>query len=218
MKKLKFERYSRTILEARSIKPSARVWNELSDTLQTIPVKRRRPHFWPAAGLYLCFLGLHIYFQSTFDTRQPILIEPEFHSPVIKETIFKTTLTKRRDLVVVLKLPFDPIKNELTPTSLSSLQGKTVDSGFLRNLSTRLVSIEKDSLLQLETETLLELASQKLHNFQLKDSIRKLKGLELLIEAEAELYSEYQLKTKIIDFIRNGYSKLSIASYESNPK
>lgn len=147
-----------------------------------------------------------------------MLIEPEFHSPVIKETIFKTTLTKRRDLVVVLKLPFDPIKNELTPTSLSSLQGKTVDSGFLRNLSTRSISIEKDSLLQLETETLLELASQKLHNFQLKDSIRKLKGLELLIEAEAELYSEYQLKTKIIDFIRNGYSKLSIASYESNPK
>ena len=77
--------------------------------------------------------------------------------------------------------------------------------------------IFQDSLLQLETEALLEIAYENLKTSKLKNKIQKIKALELLVSVEEEIYSEIQLKTKIIDFIRSGYSKVSVATNENKP-
>jgi len=78
-------------------------------------------------------------------------------------------------------------------------------------------AINQDRLLQMETEALLDLAFQNLKTNRQKNAVQKLKALELLIAVEEELYSEIQLKTKIIDLIRSGYSKVRVATNETNP-
>lgn len=220
MKKHKLESQFKEKLALRRMHPSPEVWEQIDTALQA-KEKRGRLVFWYSlTAMVLVLLGLSLYFEnSSFTTL------PNTELPVVKEEkpnkIIPTAPTSidnpSREALRPVSVAFNPQNTtinafDLTPTVASLTQLTPLPMP----LAAKDESI-RDSLLQLETEALLEMAYKNIQIARDKKARQRLNALELLIAVEEELYSEIQLKTRIIDFIRDGYTKVSMNSNEINP-
>lgn len=222
MKEPKVEKQIKVLLEARRIKPSEGLWEHLEAELPTQSLGKRRAYriAFSLAGLLLLLLGLRFSFQELpkelpLPVQLPVVAEP---TPKLdRPGVTKSQPKNDRMALVPLQLPFRSkgIEFSFIPFSLA-LQAPS-DFTFLSTYKVDRKAINQDRLLQMETEALLDLAFQNLKTNREKNAVQKLKALELLIAVEEELYSEIQLKTKIIDLIRSGYSKVRVATNETNP-
>ena len=222
MKEPKVEKQMKALLEARRIKPSKGLWEQLENELPNQSSRKRKAYriAFSLAGLLLLLLGLRFSFQelpkeSPLPVQLPVAAEPtpKLDRPVVKKPKPKND----RMALVPLPLPFRSKGIEFSFIPSSSALYAPSDFAFFSTPKVDRKAINQDRLLQMETEALLDLAFQNLKTNREKDKVQKLKALELLIAVEEELYSEIQLKTKIIDLIRSGYSKVRVATNETNP-
>lgn len=222
MKEPKVENQMKVLLEARRIKPSKGLWKHLETELPTQSSRKRKAYriAFSLAGLLLLLLGLRFSFQelpkeSPLPVQLPVVAEPtpKLDRPVVTKPQPKND----RMALVPLPLPFRSKGIEFSFIPSSSALYTPSDFAFFSTPKVDRKAINQDRLLQMETEALLDLAFQNLKTNREKDKVQKLKALELLIAVEEELYSEIQLKTKIIDLIRSGYSKVRVATNETNP-
>lgn len=222
MKEPKVEKQMKALLEARRIKPSKGLWEHLENELPNQSSRKRKAYriAFSLAGLLLLLLGLRFSFQelpkeSPLPVQLPVAAEPtpKLDRPVVTKPKPKND----RMALVPLPLPFRSKGIEFSFIPSSSALYAPSDFAFFSTSKIDRKAINQDRLLQMETEALLDLAFQNLKTNREKDKVQKLKALELLIAVEEELYSEIQLKTKIIDLIRSGYSKVRVATNETNP-
>lgn len=219
MKKYTVEADFKKKLESRNIKPSKKVWKQLDAQLtdERPQGKRSFVYWYSIASLFIVLLGLSFYFnqlaQRTDTIIQPsVVIQPL--PKLEKPPLNKIVPEKKRIAQIPLRLSFK---------SKDVVLGNIADIPLTTSIEIKQLSITnknsayRDSLLQLETDALLEIAYQNLKTAKIKDASKKRKALELLLAVEEELYSEIQLKSKIIDFIQNSYSKATLASNETNP-
>ena len=78
------------------------------------------------------------------------------------------------------------------------------------------VELNQDSLLDLETEELIRIAYAKLDQYEKEKSRKREEALSLLFSIEQELNTDTYLKQKVIEIIKNSYSKINIAQNENN--
>ena len=217
MKKHNLESQFKEKLALRRIDPSPEVWEQLDHTLQ-LKNRRRKLMFWYSlTAVVIVLLGLSLFFENSSFTalpnaKQPVVEEESFIKVIPQEpTSIDTT---SREAHQPLSVAFNPQKINIETFDMTS----TVHSlAQLNPLPIPVVANNeqiRDSLLQLEMEALLQLAYKNIRTARNKKTRQQLKALELLIAVEEEIYSEIQLKTKIIDFIRGGYTKVSMTSNE----
>jgi len=221
MKEHKVEKQIKALLESRNMSPSKRVWEQIEGQLPSKPFNKRKIYALSLsiAGVLLLFIGLRFSFQkrtveNLIPTPLPVVTQP---APLKKQSESQESVAENtREIQSTLQLPFKSsgiafsFVPTITPLHSSHFNRLSVPSSPKK-------MIFQDSLLQLETEALLEIAYENLKTSKLKNKIQKIKALELLVSVEEEIYSEIQLKTKIIDFIRSGYSKVSVATNENKP-
>lgn len=218
MKKHNLESQFKEKLALRRIDPSPEIWEQLDHTLQ-LKNRRRKLMFWYSlTAVVIVLLGLSLFFENSSFTalpnaKQPVVEEESFIKVIPQEptSIDTTSREAHQPLSVAFNTQKINIETffDLTPTVHSLAQ--------LNPLPIPIVAHDeqiRDSLLQLETEALLQLAYKNIRTARNKKTRQQLKALELLIAVEEEIYSEIQLKTKIIDFIRGGYTKVSMTSNE----
>ena len=222
MKEPKVENQMKALLEARRIKPSKGLWEHLENELPTQSSRKRKAYriAFSLAGLLLLLLGLRFSFQelpieSPLPVQLPVVVEPTPKPD--RPVVTKPQPKNDRIALVPLQLPFRSKGIEFSFIPSSSALYTPSNFAFLSTSKIDRKAINQDRLLQMETEALLDLAFQNLKTNRQKNAVQKLKALELLIAVEEELYSEIQLKTKIIDLIRSGYSKVRVATNETNP-
>ncbi len=218
MKKHKLESQFKEKLALRRIDPSPEVWEQLDRTLQ-LKNKRKLLYGYALVGVVLVLLGWNLFYEnSSFttlpNTEQPLVEEENFIKIIPSEPSRINNPT--RETKQPLSVGYIPQSKALQSFDINTIIPSLAQ---LNPLPIPLVKQDEqisDSLLQLETEALLQLAYKNIRVARNKQSKQQLKALELLIAVETELYSEIQLKTKIIDFIRGSYTKVSMNSNEIN--
>ena len=210
MNKPSVESYIKNRLESRRIEPSKSVWEQLDRELssQRLKRKKQKQFYWAIAGFMLLF-GMLSPPEKTANphpinanTKQKFPWDPQSKSEHrYKEVAILTSLKKTNALLPLTPLPFaSPVKTVPQKTE---------------HFSNEIPPSTDDRFIEIETEEWLKKAHDDLQKIKKQDSLNELQALRLLIATENELYNETQLKTKVFDFIRNGYTKLSLATNES---
>lgn len=232
MKKHKVDLIIKEKLESQQIKPSAELWESIADKLEEQQEKTTyRMQKWGVAAVVVIALGLGIFFNMQ-TTSMPILENEEitFEEPLKKATQNspdpKPLIQEENPLIP--KKEFNALRQEsplyfiefknITPFQVVPSANHSAIQVALEAKANKIdwsTSLE-DSLLDLEVDSLMNLALNQLKLNKTENARRKELALSLLLAVEDELNSEILFKYKVLDIIKSSYSKVNIVLNESS--
>ena len=227
MEKHKIDSFIKEKLEEKRILPSEKLWESLEKKLDRNRSKRKlRAFIFGAAAVFTLLVGLGSLFLFQKPQRNPIEKKQVF-TP-LDSTLVKNPLninfpekpsdsyfSKKTSKLASLKTirPRNMVSFKIHPNrSLVNLKPITTpfETGYTH------VELNQDSLLDLETEELIRIAYAKLDKYEKEKSRKREEALSLLFSIEQELNTDTYLKQKVIEIIKNSYSKINIAQNENN--
>jgi len=227
MKKHKIDSFIKKQLEAQTTPPSADLWKSISTQLDNDKVKKRNKKIgWSIAALFILTLGLGSFFKIqrkapiqlqidetvTYESKPIIDLE---NKPFVLEE--KAVLPQTRNLVrprgmtPLLLSHQSIIRFEVSPSA------STINTRDLINNKADgndWSSALEEHLLNLEIDSLMDLAFEQLRKNNTEEVRIKKQELELLHSLEDELNAEIFVKHKVLDILKKSYTKTDIALNE----
>jgi len=222
MKLHKLDSFIKEKLDTQRISPSANLWNALETKMDTNKSKRRsRKLAYRSIALLLLIVGLGGFFLFQFPkpnllntqeigyetpstTEEPSQLQNEKPLPIPfkRKPIQQSLFFKESENLIVFNL-----QPKVSNTDFELISHPTLPVVFVSKVS-------QDSLLNIETDTLIQLAYAQLLLTLTEDSRRKKNALDLLQNIEDELISETFLKQKVLAILKNSYKKINVAQNE----
>lgn len=227
MKKHKIDSFIKKQLEAQTTPPSADLWKSISTQLDNDKVKKRnRKIGWSIAALFILTLGLGSFFKIqrkapiqlqidetvTYESKPIIDLE---NKPFVLEE--KAVLPQTRNLVrprgmtplllshqSIIRLDVSPSASTINTRDL--IKNKADGNDWSSAL--------EEHLLNLEIDSLMDLAFEQLRKNNTEEVRIKKQALELLHSLEDELNAEIFVKHQVLDILKKSYTKTDIALNE----
>ena len=224
MKLNKLDSFIKEKLDTQRISPSTNLWNALETKLDTNKSKRRyRKLACRSVALLLLIVGLggffllqspkpnlmntqEISYETPSTTEEPTRLQNEkpLLTPFKRKPIQQSLFFKASENLIVFN-----IRPKVSNTDFELISHPTLSIVFVSKVS-------QDSLLNIETDTLIQLAYAQVLLTSTEDSRRKENALALLHNIEDELMSETFLKQKVLVILKNSYKKINVAQNEIN--
>ncbi len=227
MEKHKIDSFIKEKLEEKRILPSEKLWESLEKKLDSNRSKRKlRTFIFRATAVFTLLVGLGSLFLFQKPQLNPIekkqVFTPLDSTPVenpskINFPVNPSGSDSSKKIIKLASLktirPRNMVSFKIHPNrSLVNLKPITTpfETGYTH------VELNQDSLLDLETEELIRIAYAKLDQYEKEKSRKREEALSLLFSIEQELNTDTYLKQKVIEIIKNSYSKINIAQNENN--
>lgn len=233
MKKHKIDSLIKEKLESQRVTPTPELWDTLSTRLAKDQSKiRSKKIIWSTAAIFVLALGTAAF----FTIQKSSLLEFQntegvsFESPSSKE-ILNELDNKPFVLEEETVLPkTESIKKLRRETVLTFTEKQAIIPFIVRpNFDEKIVQIElkdklndkvwsaslEENLLNLEIDSLMNLAFEHLEINKSEEARRKKQALNLLRSVEEELNSEIYFKRKVLDILKSSYSRANVAQNEN---
>ena len=233
MKKHKIDSLIKEKLESQRVTPTPELWDTLSTRLAKYQSKiRSKKIIWSTAAIFVLALGTAAF----FTIQKSSLLEFQntegvsFESPSSKE-ILNELDNKPFVLEEETVLPKTESINKLRRETVLTFTEKQAIIPFIvrPNFDEKIVQIElkdklndkvwsaslEENLLNLEIDSLMNLAFEHLEINKSEEAMRKKQALNLLRSVEEELNSEIYFKRKVLDILKSSYSRANVAQNEN---
>ncbi|MDG1762468.1 MAG: hypothetical protein P8H38_04345 [Flavobacteriaceae bacterium] len=224
MKKHRIDLIVKEKLENQHIKPSDSLWESITDKLEQNQVKSRgQKQKWSIAAAFVITLGLGTFFY----TQPPIEIQTneEVTFDQFRENILEKPSSEPKPIVnvetphrqVSSPLEFNAAQNLIPFQIIPFSSHVSIQAGLEARINKMNWSSGlEQSLLDLEVDSLMNLAMNHLKSNNTENARRKELALSLLLSVEDELNSEVLFKYKVLDILKSSYSKINVVLNESS--